>query len=461
MENPNEKNKIKVIEINNINFNEEKEINLINVNIKKEKLKLEYKKIYISNFFLYFDDFITKNKYENLSKLICKNLKNFNINFQEIFQNLKILKILYNLFPINFNEQKNFKNLTDLYLNNLNLNNKTFINFFALLTQNNHIVQNLEILSLKNNELTCIDLYNESIKLNRLICFENMYELNFENNKIYYFSSKTLKIFPNTKILNLYNNNFSFSENFLELYKYYKNKIVIFITGNIYFHIKSNRDFYIDYLNELLPNFNFHLPYLKLNYLYTKFEINKINFIQLNNKYTDCLKEIYFSNCNITNEILIKLLNNNLSKCNNLKKIIFCNNLIDDNIFFELNKNEIYKQFKNLILIDFSGNSKITLNDVFNFIKFINNFISLKKLYLFQTNFEKYFLKFLDIKNYLIKKNIIRQISKNYEQLINALNEKKNLIIYISNIFMNSLNIEEIKTNLNYIFSVFEIIKFF
>lgn len=461
MENPNEKNKIKVIEINNINFNEEKDINLINVNIKKEKLKLEYKKIYISNFFLYFDDFITKNKYENLSKLICKNLKNFNINFQEIFQNLKILKILYNLFPINFNEQKNFKNLTDLYLNNLNLNNKTFINFFALLTQNNHIVQNLEILSLKNNELTCIDLYNESIKLNRLICFENMYELNFENNKIYYFSSKTLKIFPNTKILNLYNNNFSFSENFLELYKYYKNKIVIFITGNIYFHIKSNRDFYIDYLNELLPNFNFHLPYLKLNYLYTKFEINKINFIQLNNKYTDCLKEIYFSNCNITNEILIKLLNNNLSKCNNLKKIIFCNNLLDDNIFFELNKNEIYKLFKNLILIDFSGNSKITLNDVFNFIKFINNFISLKKLYLFQTNFEKYFLKFLDIKNYLIKKNIIRQISKNYEQLINALNEKKNLIIYISNIFMNSLNIDEIKTNLNYIFSVFEIIKFF
>jgi hypothetical protein len=461
MENPNEKNKIKVIEINNINFNEEKEINLINVNIKKEKLKLEYKKIYISNFFLYFDDFITKNKYENLSKLICKNLKNFNINFQEIFQNLKILKILYNLFPINFNEQKNFKNLTDLYLNNLNLNNKTFINFFALLTQNNHIVQNLEILSLKNNELTCIDLYNESIKLNRLICFENMYELNFENNKIYYFSSKTLKIFPNTKILNLYNNNFSFSDNFLELYKYYKNKIVIFITGNIYFHIKSNRDFYIDYLNEILPNFNFHIPYLKLNYLYTKFEINKINLLQLNNKYIDCLYEINFSNCNITNEILIKLLNNNFSNCVNLKKIFFCNNLIDDNIFFELNKNEIYKQFKNLILIDFSGNSKITLNDVFNFIKFINNFISLKKLYLFQTNFEKYFLKFLDIKNYLIKKNIIRQISKNYEQLINALNEKKNLIIYISNIFMNSLNIEEIKTNLNYIFSVFEIIKFF
>ena len=461
MENSNENNKIKVIEINNINFNEEKDINLLNVNIKKEKIKLEYKKIYINNFHINNEDFITKNKYENLSKLICKNLKNFDINFQEKFQNLKILKILYYLFPINFNEQKNFKNLTELYLNNLNLNNKTFINFFGLLSKNNQIVQNLEILSLKNNELTCIDLYNESIKLNRLICFENMYELNFENNKIYYFSSKTLKIFPNTKILNLYNNNFSFSDNFLELYKYYKNRIVIFITGNIYFHIKSNRDFYIDYLNELLPNFNFHLPYLKLNYLYTKFEINKINFIQLNNKYIDCLKEIYFSNCNITNEILIKLLNNNLSKCDNLKKIYFCNNLIDDNIFFELNKNEIYKQFKNLILIDFSGNSKITLNDVFNFIKFINNFISLKKLYLFQTNFEKYFLKFLDIKNYLIKKNIIRQISKNYEQLINALNEKKNLIIYISNIFMNSLNIDEIKTNLNYIFSVFEIIKFF
>ena len=461
MENSNENNKIKVIEINNINFNEEKDINLLNVNIKKEKIKLEYKKIYINNFHINNEDFITKNKYENLSKLICKNLKYFDINFQEKFQNLKILKILYYLFPINFNEQKNFKHLTELYLNNLNLNNKTFINFFGLLSKNNQIVQNLEILSLKNNELTCIDLYNESIKLNRLICFENMYELNFENNKIYYFSSKTLKIFPNTKILNLYNNNFSFSDNFLELYKYYKNRIVIFITGNIYFHIKSNRDFYIDYLNELLPNFNFHLPYLKLNYLYTKFEINKINFIQLNNKYIDCLKEIYFSNCNITNEILIKLLNNNLSKCDNLKKIYFCNNLIDDNIFFELNKNEIYKQFKNLILIDFSGNSKITLNDVFNFIKFINNFISLKKLYLFQTNFEKYFLKFLDIKNYLIKKNIIRQISKNYEQLINALNEKKNLIIYISNIFMNSLNIDEIKTNLNYIFSVFEIIKFF
>ena len=461
MENSNENNIIKVIEINNNNFNEEKDINNLNVNIKKDKIKLEYKKIYISNFYINNEDFITNNKYENLSKLICKNLKNFDINFQEKFQNLKILKILYYLFPINFNEQKNFKNLTELYLNNLNLNNKTFINFFGLLSKNNQIVQNLEILSLKNNELTCIDLYNESIKLNRLICFENMYELNFENNKIYYFSSKTLKIFPNTKILNLYNNNFSFSDNFLELYKYYKNKIVIFITGNIYFHIKSNRDFYIDYLNELLPNFNFHLPYLKLNYLYTKFEINKINLLQLNNKYIDCLYEINFSNCNITNEILIKLLNNNFSNCVNLKKIFFCNNLIDDNIFFELNKNEIYKQLKNLILIDFSGNLKITLNDVFNFIKFINNFICLKKLYLFQTNFEKFFLKFIDIKNYQIKKNIIRQISKNYEQLINALNEKKKLIIYISNIFMNSINIDEIKTNLNYIFCVFEIIKIF
>ena len=461
MENSNENNIIKVIEINNNNFNEEKDINNLNVNIKKDKIKLEYKKIYISNFYINNEDFITKNKYENLSKLICKNLKNFDINFQAIFPNLKTLKILYNLFPINFDEQKNLKNLTELYLNNLNLNNKTFINFFILLIKNDQIVKNLEILSLKNNELTCIDFYNDIIKFNKLICFENMFELNFENNKLYYFSPDIIKIFPNTKILNLYNNNFSFSENFLDLYKFYKNKIVIFITGNMYFHIKSNRDFYIDYLNEILPNFNFHIPYLKLNYLYTKFEINKINLLQLNNKYIDCLYEINFSNCNITNEILIKLLNNNFSNCVNLKKIFFCNNLIDDNIFFELNKNEIYKQLKNLILIDFSGNLKITLNDVFNFIKFINNFICLKKLYLFQTNFEKFFLKFIDIKNYQIKKNIIRQISKNYEQLINALNEKKKLIIYISNIFMNSLNIDEIKTNLNYIFSVFEIIKIF
>ena len=460
MENSTENYPIKIIEINNINFNEEKEINSLNVNIKEYKIKLEYKKLYICNF-LNNKDFIKNIKNNNLTKLICKNLKNFDINFKEIFPNLKILIILYNLFPINFNEQKNFQNLTELYLNNLNLNNKTFKSFFDLLIKNDKLVQNLELLSLKNNELTYIDLYNnsENIEFNCVICFENIFELNFENNKIYYFSTNNFNIFPNTKILNLYNNNFSLSENFFEIYNFYKYNLVIFITGNIFFHIKSNRDFYINYLNELLPKFKFPLSYLKLNYLYTKFEINKINLIQLNNKYIDFLKEINFSNCNITNEILIKLLNNNFSKCNNLKKIYFCNNIIDDNIFFELNKYEIYKLFNNLILIDFSGNLNITLNDVFNFIKFIENFNSLKKLYLIQTNFEKNFLKFIDIKNYKIKKNIIRLISKNFEQLINVLNEKKKLIIYISNIFMNSLNIDEIKINLKYLFSVFEIIK--
>ena len=459
MENSTENYPIKIIEINNINFNEEKEINSLNVNIKEYKIKLEYKKLYICNF-LNNKDFIKNIKNNNLTKLICKNLKNFDINFKEIFPNLKILIILYNLFPINFNEQKNFQNLTELYLNNLNLNNKTFKSFFDLLIKNDKLVQNLELLSLKNNELTYIDLYSsENIEFNCVICFENIFELNFENNKIYYFSTNNFNIFPNTKILNLYNNNFSLSENFFEIYNFYKNNLVIFITGNIFFHIKSNRDFYINYLNELLPKFKFPLSYLKLNYLYTKFEINKINLIQLNNKYIDFLKEINFSNCNITNEILIKLLNNNFSKCNNLKKIYFCNNIIDDNIFFELNKYEIYKLFNNLILIDFSGNLNITLNDVFNFIKFIENFNSLKKLYLIQTNFEKNFLKFIDIKNYQIKKNIIRLISKNFEQLINVLNEKKKLIIYISNIFMNSLNIDEIKINLKYLFSVFEIIK--
>ena len=97
MENSNANNIIKVIEINNNNFNEEKDINNLNVNIKKDKIKLEYKKIYISNFYINNEDFITKNKFENLSKLICKNLKNFDINFQAIFPNLKILKILYNI----------------------------------------------------------------------------------------------------------------------------------------------------------------------------------------------------------------------------------------------------------------------------------------------------------------------------------------------------------------------------
>ena len=262
-------------------------------------------------------------------------------------------------------------------------------------------------------------------------------------NKIYFFASENLNFFPNIKLINLNKNNFSFPENFIELYENLKNKedVLILFVDNLFLFKNNKLKFYFDYLiNKINSNkFFYNLEQINLQFFFNENKIfNKINF---NTNFLFSIKKLNLSFCNLNNENVINLLMKNFCLFN-IKKLILKNNFLDNKILNVFITNKINIIFNKLKILDFSGNSNFNFN-FDNFKNFFLKFHCLKTLILSKTNFQKDFSDFIkkNIKKFYfeIKKTEENKTKNNNNEI--KFNEKdKKLEEFFNFLFENNIN---------------------
>ena len=381
--------------------------------------------------------------YFYITNLKLKNVQIKELNIDAFFPYLMNLKISENLIKIDFkNSTLNIKKLSFEKLNLQNFECKEIMNNIL---KNDNLLKNLESISFKNNKLTYINFYDEECTKN----FEILTELNFENNKIFKFAIENLSLFPKLRLLNLINNNFAFPDNFKLLKESLKNNnVLILISKNLFMLKLEQRNEYIEYLNKILPNFDYPLNYLNLSFMFNNINNEKINSFLFGMNFI----ELNLSHCYLSNEKIIKIINE--SCLFNLTKLFINNNLLNDKIFNDFVDNKFNLILCDLKLLDISGNEEINLNDFESFKKFIISFSSIKKLKLFHTNFEKSFSDFIKKKYKILinekKKYNENDLNKNncYEEIFKFLQSNSTMKIYIHEIYLKKKYLQKI--NMNY-----------
>ena len=383
------------------------------------------------------------NEYFYITYLKLKNVQINELNIDKIFPYLTNLKISEQFIKIDI--KNSILNIKRLSFEKLNLQNYECNEIMNNILQNNTLLKNLEYISFKNNKLSYINFYDEE---NTKI-FDILTELNFENNKIFKFATENLSLFPKLKLINLINNNFAFSDNFKSLKdSLKKNNVLILISKNLFMLKTEQRNEYIEYLNKILPNFNYPVKYVNFSFLFNDFNNDKINSILFGNN----IFELNLSHCFLSNEKIIKILNeNNLFK---LTKLKINNNLLTDKIFNYFIDNKLHLIIYDLQLLDISGNEEIILNDFETFKNFTITFNSIKKIKLFHTKFEKSFSIFIKniYKNlFLNEKKNLKNIEENnncYEEIFKFLHSNTIIKIYIHEIYLKKKYLQKI--NMNY-----------
>ena len=293
------------------------------------------------------DNFIN-NKFEflKLKKLYMKNCTSKNTLLFQNMPNLK--KFTLKLCPyIDVNIlSKMPENIKRLYLEKNKFIDKDFYYILNnILLSNKNILQNLELLSFANNNLTKVDL---SIIPSRYI-FYSLIELNFKKNNIIKFNYSKAN-FKRLKFINCCNNNLNKS-----YLSEFETIIGLESQNNFLLDSKLSENYYNQLKSKLISNEK--VPY-RISYLNITF-IPKIKSIE------------YFNNFNINENIMISL-----------KKLDLSFNALNCDTFFKfIEKN---KGFINLRSLKLNGNN---LDDTF-FEKYLKvDFIyKLEHLYLNKNN---------------------------------------------------------------------------
>ena len=361
-------------------------------------------------------------------KISIKNSNFENLfSFSNLFPFLHILKIKQS-FISNINFDSDFKFLKKLCLNNLNILDEKFNKIIISIFSNENILNNLEFLSFAKNKITIIDIYKIINENDYSKKFNNLTELNLENNNIYFFASENLNLFPKIKLINLNKNNFSLPENFNELYENLKKKedVLILFFENLFLFKNNKFKIYLDYfINKINSNkYFYNLQQINLSFFIN--EKKNINFnyfdkFNFSSNFLFSIQNLNLSFCNLNNEKIINLLMKNFCLFN-IKKLILSNNFFDNNIFNYFISNKINVIFNKLKTIDLSGNSNICFNDYENLKTFFIKFNYLKTLNLSKTKFQKDFSDFT-------KKNIKKFYYDNKKnENNNNINENKTKI---------------------------------
>ena len=420
--------------------------------------------------------------------IYIKNCDLTEIKLNELFKEAQILKIssctlsfeFYNILNNN-----SFNKVTELYLENCNIVNENFNEIVFAIIKNEKLRTNLKCLSLKNNQLSYINFYKYIIEgYISKHKFENLVMLDLSDNNINLIDNKNLNGFPNLNVINLANNNFQFPSDFSVFYEINKknlkkkktlkdetpkgegesskelsiknndniDEVFLFImAGNIGVLKGDSLITYIKYLIEVLPKCNYPLKSINLSGLFyrTKYH-NYISSINLY-KFQCSLVDINLSSCNITDEELVKFLNNNCII--NVKIMNLSNNKLTDKLFKYLTDNKSYDIYSKIKNIDLSNND-IKLNNNKDFNIFVELFDSIQIIMIKNTQAEE------NINNY-IKKCIIKfNENKNGE---NNKTEFNNIDLSIQELidnkkgrefcFNNNSNIKlQMKNNIDYKF---------
>ena len=366
----------------------------------------------------------------NLEEIKFKNCQ-IDIRYSDIFPLIKKLTIKNCKIPYNISKTLNFNFLTHLILEDLNLNDDNFHDLFELIKSNSFLKNNLQLISLKNNNIGLIDpckgLDDDAIAEG--LGLSNLEILDLSNNKIFFITFQMIDALKKIKLVDLTNNGIIFPTRYsLYLTAGKKNLFLVLLTKNYALLNDINKEEYINYLFEVIPKINYEFKSLSLVNLYVGKFYDKMKTLNLS-KFNNNLIELDISFGNINDKDLSDLLKNNLN-LNNLKKLNLSKNKLTEKIIDIFTEN-FDSQFSKLKYLYLSGN-KLLFKKAINYQNFFEKFKSLKLFEAKQTPFE------LSLNNYT-------------RTIINRYYENERYKTFKTNFTNEDLEVEKIVQNDKYL----------
>ena len=353
----------------------------------------------------------------NLEEIKFKNCQ-IDIRYSDIFPLIKKLTIKNCKIPYNISKTLNFNFLTHLILEDLNLNDDNFHDLFELIKSNSFLKNNLQLISLKNNNIGLIDpckgLDDDAIAEG--LGLSNLEILDLSNNKIFFITFQMIDALKKIKLVDLTNNGIVFPTRYsLYLTAGKKNLFLVLLTKNYALLNDINKEEYINYLFEVIPKINYEFKSLSLVNLYVGKFYDKMKTLNLS-KFNNSLIELDISFGNINDKDLSDLLKNNLN-LNNLKKLNLSKNKLTEKIIDIFTEN-FDSQFSKLKYLYLSGN-KLLFKKAINYQNFFEKFKSLKLFEAKQTPLKtNVTICVFDVNNY----KYISKIKKFYPEMLERIN---------------------------------------
>ena len=367
---------------------------------------------------------------KNLEEIKFKNCQ-IDIRYSDIFPLIKKLTIKNCKIPYDISKTLHFNFLTHLILEDLNLNDDNFHDLFELIKSNSFLKNNLQLISLKNNNIGLIDpckgLDDDAIAEG--LGLSNLEILDLSNNKIFFITFQMIDALKKIKLVDLTNNGIVFPTRYsLYLTAGKKNLFLVLLTKNYALLNDINKEEYINYLFEVIPKINYEFKSLSLVNLYVGKFYDKMKTLNLS-KFNNSLIELDISFGNINDKDLSDLLKNNLN-LNNLKKLNLSKNKLTEKIIDIFTEN-FDSQFSKLKYLYLSGN-KLLFKKAINYQNFFEKFKSLKLFEAKQTPFE------LSLNNYT-------------RTIINRYYENERYKTFKTNFTNEDLEVEKIVQNDKYL----------
>jgi hypothetical protein len=349
---------------------------------------------------------------------------------------LKKLKLKRNILSLNLksffgNILGKSLSLRKLYLQKCSINSQSLSEVFEFISDAPKILESLQFLSFKGNDITKVDLTKNIIKKQCL--FKSLQYIDFRKNNIFDFFQENFQVFPELKILDLTDNNMS-NHLFFDNIRKLPNNIVL-LSNNLFLNNnKKNAGDYRKYLNNKLMKFNHNIKFLDISFLYNKKILDQLNDLKLSPMVKISLIKLNLSYCGLDNITTCKFLQNNFGLLN-LKELNLSNNFITLEILNLLLQNEI--PFDNLYSLDLSMNNIESVNlDIYKQIDLFTEINSkLKKLKFQGTKFSQELL--------MIKTN--ENLKEEFEEITQKLcnkgvkfvveSENKELVSFMKNSF--------------------------
>ena len=366
----------------------------------------------------------------NLEEIKFNNCQ-IDIRYSDIFPLIKKLTIKNCKLPYDISRRLNFNFLTHLILEDLGLNDDNFHNLFELIKSNNFLKNNLQLISLKNNNIGLIDPCKglDDDEIDKVLGLSNLEILDLSNNTIFFITFQMIVALKKIKLVDLTNNGIVFPTRYsVYLTAGKKNIFLVLLTKNYALLNDINKEEYINYLFDVVPKINYEFKSLSFVNLYVGKFYDKMKTLNLS-KFNNSLIELDISFGNINDKDLSDLLKNNLN-LNNLKKLNLSKNKLTEKIIDIFTEN-FQPQFSKLKYLDLSGN-KLLFKNAINYQKFFEKFKSLKLFEAKQTPFE------LSLNNYT-------------RTIINRYYENERYKTFKTNFSNEDLEIEKIAQNDKYL----------
>jgi hypothetical protein len=137
----------------------------------------------------------------NLEEIKFNNCQ-IDIRYSDIFPLIKKLTIKNCKLPYDISRRLNFNFLTHLILEDLGLNDDNFHNLFELIKSNNFLKNNLQLISLKNNNIGLIDPCKglDDDEIDKVLGLSNLEILDLSNNKIFFITFQMIVALKKNKI---------------------------------------------------------------------------------------------------------------------------------------------------------------------------------------------------------------------------------------------------------------------